>query len=437
MSSAYAPLPFSYLSADGPKPRAGLRKDGVYGTSADVPRIYEEPEPVFQRDDRAGPGFLNNPYGVYANAPNNSVQQVKLDSYEPVYRPSQMPQPMGSTARTQESPYDIRQQRPDILENRSQKPGGEYQVYSIPEADYVTSDKDLRQREDRKPGYGNHQPEPSTSRQERVQSYFPPRDAGRQTPDIDKQSRGQNEVTAPGTNDNFILVKDPNRTDQKPASDASALSRDAGKTKLQTLFEDSGPTPTPRTQNYTSNTANPSHEIGFEEPNRSPSYGLNTAERPPVTGKGTRGVTPNENRDQTAYSEKRGKGTQCCRCSTCSAVVIAIIITAVICLGVGFVAGWFGAIANREKNDMSPTSQSTAAFNEQPTNATTPASSLATTKESTSTTKTSTTSHAHLSSTATTTTTHSSTSSETMKSSSATSNATSNATTKSASAPTG
>lgn len=326
-----------------------MRKDGVYGTSADVPRIYEEPEPVFQqRDDRAAPGFLNNPYGVYANAPNNSAQQVKLDTYEAVYRPSQMPPPLGPTARTQESPYDIRQQRPDLLEDRSQKPGGEYHVYSIPEADYVTSGKDLRQRDDRKPGYGNQQPELSTSRQERVQSYFPPRDAGRQTPDIDKHSRGQNEMT-PGTNDNFILVKDPSRTDQKPVSDASALNRDAGKTKLQTLFEDSGPAPTPRMQNY-GNTSNPSHEIGFEEPNRSPSYGLNTAERPAVNGKGTKGATSNEHRDQTAYSERRGKGTQCCRCSTCSAVVIAIIITAVICLGVGFVAGWFGAIADREKN---------------------------------------------------------------------------------------
>lgn len=345
MSSTYAPLPFSYLSADGPKPRPGLRKDGVYGTSADVPRIYEDMGPG-QRDDRAVTGFLNNPYSVYANAPNNAAQQVKLDNYEAVPRPSHMPQPLGPTPRTQESPYDIRQ-RPDLLEDRSLKPGGEYHVYSIPDADYVTSDRDLRQREDRKPGYGNHQPEPSTPRQERVQSYFPPQDIGRQTPDIDKYSREQNKMT-PGANDNFILVKDPSRTDQKPVSDASALSRDAGKTKLQTLFEDSGPTPSSR-QNYGHN-SNPSHDIGFEEPNHSLSYGLNASERPTANGKGTKGMTSNEHRDQTAYVKKRGEGNQCCHCSTCSAVVLAIIITAVICLGVGFVAGWFGAIADREKN---------------------------------------------------------------------------------------
>lgn len=391
MSSTYAPLPFSYLAPGGANPRMGLRKDGVYGTSADVPRIYEEPA-TSSRGERTGTEFKDNPYNVYANASDTSAQLGRpgiTGNYEAVYdRPTQTPQ--------------------------HQKPGGDYSHYHIPEADYVRSDRDL-QREQRNPGRGYHEPDAHAPRQGRVQTYLPPGDAGRHTPD-DKSSRVQNEPT-PSAFDNFILVKDPNRTDQNTASDISSTDHDGGKTKLQTLFEDKGHTPrhnnisTQPPANETRNgdlaaKQNPSYETRFEEPNYSLYYGSNTTDRPMANGERPKESIRNHLADQTAHATKSGQPRECCRCSTCSAVVTAIIITAVICFGAGFVAGWFGAIADRDKSaTVIPTSQSTVTFYGQTPDTTLAAVSKesTTSTSSTSTTKTTTTT-TQPSSTATTTT---------------------------------
>lgn len=396
MKSAYAPLPFSYLSSDA-KPKVGLRKDGVYGTSADVPRIYQ-PETQDQPQHDAGNISMSTdyPYSVYANA--SALNPGTAADYRGNYQQQQQAMPSKASADHSLYSQDGPQRSQETTPHRPQKPEGGYLVYppSKQENPYLArispKEEDLERRDEPSSDYeyrglavAKRPQEPNRSNAVgRVPSHYPPGGNnvyetfnGVESPSTHTMEPQQKQPTAVMSNDNFILVKDPNRPESVVIPEPiSSANNDRGRNNnLQTLFEADEPrkqlprarynAQPPESHKYNgpskaeSNTRH-DHESGFDRPNYAIYNGPQqlgpesvTAtiipEQPIYREDKPGAVQPDSHRSSDARlvkdSEAERNGTSCCVCGKCTAVVIAVIITAIICLGAGFIAGWFGAKA--------------------------------------------------------------------------------------------
>lgn len=403
MKSAYAPLPFSYLSSDA-KPKVGLRKDGVYGTSADVPRFHQ-PETQDQSQQDAGNISLSTeyPYSVYANASslnqgthtdyrsNNAQQQTPADHHPPIY--------------SQNGPQRLQEATP----YRPQKPEGGFLVYppSKYEESYIgrnSPKEEVTERKDEPPidydypglVVAKRPQEQNRSNAAaavgRAPSHYPPAVGNNDEKQVYETINGvespstytmepkqkQPKAVIPKDFDNFILVKDPNRPDSVIIPDPiTSANKDPPRrnNNLQTLFEADEPRKQQQQQtrynalspenHYVSspskedaNTRHNQGESGFDRSGQAIYHGpqkvgpqltpaATNPEPPTYRENGPGAVTPDSHHSSDArlVKDSTAERNRTSGCGKCSAVVIAVIVTAIICLGAGFIAGWFGAKA--------------------------------------------------------------------------------------------